>query len=97
MRATSHITNRILGAAILFISSLAYYAVYLLQQINVADDGNYAQIYYELVLGRPVQDLTISYGLLWFKVGAWLFELFGVHPRAGEARVLCHASPRRTS
>ena len=60
-------------------SSIGYYALYFNSGFNFADDGNYAQICYELLLGRDPNDLAIGYGILWFKVGEFLFRIFGVN------------------
>jgi len=72
----STLSNGICYAAIAAVSA-AYYALYLNVGFSPADDGNYAQIAYELYLGTPVEDLTLSYGLVWFKLGEILFDLFG--------------------
>ncbi len=72
----STLSNGICYAAIATVSA-AYYALYLNVGFSPADDGNYAQIAYELYLGTPVEDLTLSYGLVWFKLGEILFDLFG--------------------
>ncbi|MEQ8508265.1 MAG: hypothetical protein RIB43_04635 [Rhodospirillaceae bacterium] len=69
-------SNRMWYAAITVVSAM-YYALYLNVGFSPADDGNYAQIAYELYLGTPVEDLTLSYGLIWFKLGEILFDLFG--------------------
>ncbi|NKB43490.1 MAG: hypothetical protein GKS03_04345 [Alphaproteobacteria bacterium] len=66
------------GAAILLLSAL-YYGLYLNVGFSAADDGNYAQIAYELYLGRAPHELTINYGILWFKAGESLFDSFGVN------------------
>jgi uncharacterized membrane protein len=58
--------------------SLGYTALYFTAGFNTADDGNYAQIAYELYLGRDPADLAFNYGLAWFQAGAVLFRLFGV-------------------
>ncbi len=63
--------------AAITVVSAAYYALYLNVGFSPADDGNYAQIAYELYLGTPAEDLTLSYGLIWFKLGEILFDLFG--------------------
>ena len=79
MGATEHKLTRHLTAAALAALSAAYYALYIHAGFNTADDGNYAQTAYELFLGRPPQDLDLSYGLLWYETGAMLFHLFGVN------------------
>ncbi|MBT7451913.1 MAG: hypothetical protein HN793_13845, partial [Rhodospirillaceae bacterium] len=66
------------GAAILLLSAL-YYGLYLNIGFSAADDGNYAQIAYELYLGRAPEELAINYGILWFKIGEGLFHVFGVN------------------
>ncbi|MEQ9448884.1 MAG: hypothetical protein RLN70_08245 [Rhodospirillaceae bacterium] len=58
--------------------SAAYYLVYLSSGYNFSDEGNFAQLCYELLLGRDPADLTINYGILWFKAGEALFHVFGV-------------------
>lgn len=57
--------------------SLLYYGLYFNAGFNFSDEGNYAQFAYELSLGTSLNDLPVSYGLLWFKVGEVLFRLFG--------------------
>ncbi len=71
--STTHI-----AAAALAALSAAYYALYITAGFNYSDDGNYAQTAFELFLGRPPQDLDLSYGLAWYKAGAALFHVFGV-------------------
>ena len=78
MGASTNGLKRHGAAAALAALSAVYYALYIDAGFNYADDGNYAQTAYELFLGRPPQDLDLSYGLLWFKAGALLFQLFGV-------------------
>jgi len=59
---------------------LVFYAQYFFSGLNfISDDGNYAQIAYELYLGRSISDLDIHYGILWFKFGELLFHLFEVN------------------
>ena len=58
-------------------AAIGYYASYALNGFNVADEGNYAQIAYELFMGRSPNDIELGYGLLWFQLGQWAFELFG--------------------
>ena len=58
--------------------SAAYYALYINSGFNFSDAGNYAQICYELFLGKDPAELVIGYGILWFKVGEFLFRIFGV-------------------
>ena len=65
------------SAAVLAVSAI-YYSRYFNSGFNFADDGNYAQICYELFLGRSLSDIAINYGVLWFKVGQGLFQIFGV-------------------
>ncbi len=59
--------------------SAIYYSAYVGSGFNYADDGNYAQVCYELLLGRDIHDIVLSYGVTWFKIGEGLFHLFGVH------------------
>ncbi len=79
MGATKSSFARHLTALALAVLSAGYYALYIDAGFNFADDGNYAQTAYELFLGRPPQDMDLSYGLIWFKAGAALFHLFGVN------------------
>ena len=64
--------------SILILSSI-YYGLYFNSGFSAADDGNYAQIAYELYLGRAPEELSINYGILWFKIGEALFHTFGVN------------------
>jgi hypothetical protein len=57
--------------------SLVYYALYFDSGLNFSDEGNYAQFVYELSGGASLNELPVSYGLLWFKMGEGLFRLFG--------------------
>ena len=70
---------RHVAAAALILLSAVYYSFYINAGFNYTDDGNFAQTAFELFLGRPPQDLALSYGLLWFKAGELLFHLFGVN------------------
>ena len=63
---------------VVVVLSVGYYALYLNSGFNFSDAGNYAQICYELFLGRDPNDLVIGYGILWFKIGEFLFHVFGV-------------------
>lgn len=65
--------------ATVFAFSVIYYGLYFNSGFSAADDGNYAQIAYELYLGRAPEELSISYGILWFKIGEVLFHTFGVN------------------
>lgn len=65
--------------AIVLALSVLYYGLYINSGFSPADDGNYAQIAYELYLGRSPDELSINYGILWFKIGEGLFEVFGVN------------------
>lgn len=58
--------------------SAAYYALYLNSGFNFSDAGHYAQVCYEMLLGRDPGEFVIGYGILWFKVGELLFRIFGV-------------------
>ncbi len=64
-------------AVLLGALSLAYYALYFDAGFNFSDEGNYVQFVYELSRGTSLNDLPVSYGLLWFKMGEGLFRLFG--------------------
>jgi hypothetical protein len=65
--------------AALTLLSVIYYSAYIMTGFNFTDDGSYAQICYELFLGRDAHDIALSYGVLWFKLGEMLFQLFGVN------------------
>ncbi len=65
-------------AGVILAISVVYYGLYISVGFSTADEGNYAQIAYELFLGRAPGDLTITYGILWFKAGEALFHIFGV-------------------
>ena len=77
--ARLHRITALQAAVALAVISAAYYGLYLTSGYNTADDGNYAQTAYELLLGRSPKDMALSYGLLWFQAGEGLFRLFGVH------------------
>lgn len=64
-------------AALLGVLSLLYYGLYFDAGFNFSDEGNYAQFAYELSRGTSLNDLPVSYGLLWFKFGEVMFRLFG--------------------
>ena len=68
-----------LYVAVLVALSAVYYSGYVGSGFNYADDGNYAQVCYELLTGRDIHDIVLSYGATWFKLGEGLFSLFGVH------------------
>lgn len=58
----------------------AFYGFYLKWGVHfIADAGNYAQLVYEMFLGRDVNDMDFHYGVSWFKLGEVLFHLFGVN------------------
>jgi len=63
-------------ALVLGILSALYYALYFKAGFNYADEGNYAQFAFELSRGTSLNDLPVSYGLLWFKAGEVLFRIF---------------------
>ncbi|WP_298369910.1 hypothetical protein [Azospirillum sp.] len=44
---------------------------------NYADDGHYAQTAYEFRLGTDPHTIRFGYGLLWHKIGDWMFRLTG--------------------
>lgn len=68
-----------LYVAALVVLSAIYYSAYVGSGFNYADDGNYAQVCYELLMGRDIHDIVLSYGATWFKLGEGIFSLFGVH------------------
>lgn len=80
----SYLVTWIYVAAII-LASVIYYGLYFSVGFSTADEGNYAQIAYELYTGRAPADLTITYGILWFKAGEALFHLFGVQFAAVKA------------
>jgi hypothetical protein len=69
--------GRIAPPLLLLLLAIAYYASTIDRGFSVADEGSYAQICLEMWLGRPPEELTLNYGVLWFKVGEALFHLFG--------------------
>lgn len=71
-------TSALYVAALVVLSAI-YYSAYVGSGFNYADDGNYAQVCYELLMGRDIHDIVLSYGATWFKFGEGLFRLFGVH------------------
>lgn len=75
--------------------SLVYYALYFDAGFNFSDEGNYVQFVYELSLGASLNDLPVSYGLLWFKIGEGLFRAFG--PDLLLARALFYACALATA
>lgn len=66
-----------LPPVLLAVASVSYYALYFNAGFNFSDEGNYAQFAYELSRGTSLNDLPVSYGLLWFKLGEAMFRLFG--------------------
>lgn len=66
-----------IGIAAIVVASALYYGSYIDRGLNVADDGHYAQVAFELLLGTDPHDLRFSYGLMWFKLGEALFTLTG--------------------
>ena len=54
-----------------------YYWLYIDATFNIADDGSYAQVVYELRHGIDPHRLQLSYGIAWFKLGQFLFWLTG--------------------
>ncbi len=75
--ADSVSTRPWLPALALGLACLGYYAVYFDAGFNFSDEGNYVQFVYELWRGTSLNDLPVSYGFLWFKLGEGLFHLFG--------------------
>lgn len=67
----------LLRMAAVALAALVYYALYLRYGFLFADGGHYAQVAYELMRGTDPHDIGIGYGVLWFKIGQGLFELFG--------------------
>jgi hypothetical protein len=75
---TMNMSSRSLYGLIVAVFSVAYYALYLNSGFNFSDAGHYAQVCYEMLLGRDPSEFVIGYGILWFKIGENLFRLFGV-------------------
>lgn len=67
----------IAGLLAVLVASLAYYRLYIDSGLNTADDGHYAQVAYELLLGTDPHAISFAYGLMWFKLGQLLFTLTG--------------------
>jgi len=61
----------------LAVVSVLYYALYFQAGYNYTDEGNYVQFAYELARGSSLNELPVSYGFLWFKLGELIFRLFG--------------------
>ncbi|CAO3439737.1 hypothetical protein [Azospirillum doebereinerae] len=94
------------GALLTALAAAVYYGCVLGHGFLYSDDGNYAQVAYELHLGADPHDIRLGYGVLWFKIGEWLFALFGPSFRlvetffytvAGATAVLVFATLRRTT
>lgn len=66
-----------LGMAVVLLAALVLYGGYVDAGYNYADDGHYAQTAYEFLLGTAPHDIRFGYGLLWHKLGEWLFVLAG--------------------
>lgn len=58
-------------------ASIAYYGRILDSGFNIADDGHYAQVAYEFLLGADPRGIRFGYGIAWFKLGELLFVPFG--------------------
>jgi len=65
------------GLLAVLAASLGYYRLFIDRGLNAADNGHYAQVAYELLLGTDPHAIGYSYGLMWFKLGQLLFTLIG--------------------
>ncbi|MBP2232971.1 hypothetical protein J2847_006306 [Azospirillum agricola] len=65
------------GLLAVLAASLGYYQLFIDSGLNTADDGHYAQVAYELLLGTDPHAMSYSYGLMWFKLGQLLFTVSG--------------------
>lgn len=74
-----------IGAVLTAAAAALYYATYVDRGFNLADDGNYAQIVYELSQGADPHDIRYHYGLGWFKFGQLAFALTGPSYLTAEA------------
>lgn len=66
-----------IGFCFILLFSFLYYAQYISYSLNIGDDGNFAQVAKELLTGTSPHDIRYGYGLFWYKIGEWLFALFG--------------------
>lgn len=69
--------RQVAGVLVVFILSVFYYALYINKGINIADDGNFAQVAFELQSGTPPQDIQYGYGIFWYKIAEVFFDIFG--------------------
>lgn len=67
----------ILGGLVIVAIAALYYSRYIDVGFNVADDGHFAQVAYELWRGTDPHTIRFGYGLAWFKLGEMLFSLSG--------------------
>lgn len=58
-------------------ASVLYYGHIVGSGFNIADDGHYAQVAYEFLLGADPRTIRFGYGIAWFKLGELLFVPFG--------------------
>lgn len=65
------------GAFVLAVAAFLFYGGYATAGYNFADDGHYAQVAYEFLLGTDPHAIRFGYGLLWHKLGEWLFLFTG--------------------
>ncbi len=65
------------GVALMLLIAFTLYGGYANVGYNYADDGHYAQTAYEFHLGTDPHAIRFGYGLLWHKVGDWMFRLTG--------------------
>lgn len=75
-----------LGVLAIVAASVLYYRLYINAGFNVADEGHYAQVAYEFLLGTDPHAIRFSYGIAWFKIGQALFAVF--EPSYALVRVL---------
>jgi hypothetical protein len=69
--------SALIGAVATTAAAAFHYAGYLDSGFNIADDGHYAQVAYELWLGTDPHAMRFGYGLAWFKLGEVLFAQLG--------------------
>lgn len=65
------------GALAMAVMAFLFYGSYAGAGYNIADDGHYAQVAYEFLLGTDPHTIRFGYGLLWHKLGEWLFLITG--------------------
>lgn len=66
-----------IGLFLILLIAIIFYGGYVDAGYNYADDGHYAQTAYEFHLGADPHTIRFAYGLLWHKIGDWMFRVTG--------------------